>query len=153
MNNETNVSVAAAIAKSIVGKFEGCRLTAYRCPAGKLTIGYGHTGPDVTEGLTISEDEASKLLLIDLERFDTGVSEMVTVPISQKQKAALISFAYNVGLEALRKSTLLQMVNDGYHAAAAEQFLKWTRAGGKVLAGLARRRQAEADLYWAGTEF
>jgi len=152
MNDKTNAPIAAAIATNIIKEFEGCKLTSYRCPAGRLTIGYGHTGQDVTEGLTISEDEANKLLLTDLERFDAGVLDMVTAPISPRQKAALISFAYNVGLEALRKSTLLQMVNDGYHAAAAEQFLKWTRAGGKVLAGLERRRKAEADMYVAGTE-
>lgn len=137
----------------LIESFEGCRLTSYLCPAGKLTIGFGHTGPDVKPGLTISLERARELLQDDLLRFEKGVDALVTVPINENQLAALVSFAYNLGLAALANSTLLRKVNDNAFAEAALEFAKWRNArdpktGQKVvLPGLVKRRAAEAALF------
>lgn len=135
----------------LIKRFEGLRLDAYRCPAGVLTIGYGHTSmagsPRVTPGLTISEDEAEQILIQDLKRFEAGVAELVTVPTNENQFSALVSFSYNTGVTALRHSTLLKLHNQGDFEGAARQFAKWVYAGGRVLPGLANRREAEEKLY------
>lgn len=130
----------------LVKSFEGLRLKAYLCPAKVWTIGYGSTGPHVRAGMVISEAEAEELLREDLSRFEDGVSDLAE-PCTQGQFDAVVSFAFNVGLEALRKSTLLKMHKAGTFGAAAQQFLRWNKAGGKVLAGLTRRREAEKELY------
>lgn len=131
----------------LIKQFEGCKLTAYLCPAGVLTIGYGHTGPGVTPNLKISINEAERLLRLDLVRFEAGVAQAVTMPLNQSQFDALVSFTYNLGVGALRGSTLLKVLNTGYYQAAAEQFAKWNKAGGRVLPGLTRRRGAERALF------
>jgi lysozyme len=137
----------------LIREFEGLRLTAYRDPVGILTIGWGHTGADVTEGLTITEAEARTLLATDVARVAAGVDRLVTSPVTAAERAALVSFAFNVGLGALSRSTLLRRVNAGDRAAAAAEFARWvhgTAAGRKVrLAGLVRRRRAEAALFTA----
>jgi lysozyme len=132
---------------ALIKKFEGCCLTTYLCPAGIPTIGYGHTGPDVQMGMTITQEQADGLLNADLEEFSAGVDAAVKVTINANQRGALISFAYNCGLNNLRHSTLIRKVNSENHAAAAAQFGKWNMAGGKVLPGLVTRRAAEAALY------
>ena len=132
---------------TVIKKFEGCRLTAYQCPAGIDTIGYGHTGKDVYAGLVITQEQADALLDADLAKFSAGVDAAVKVPINANQRGALISFAYNCGLGNLQHSTLIRKVNAGDHAGAAEQFGKWDMAAGKVLPGLVKRRAAEAALY------
>lgn len=96
--------------------------------------------------MTITAGQADALLAADLE-FDKGVDEAVKVPINSKQRDALVSFAYNVGLLNLKHTTLIRKVNAGYHAAAAQQFGKCVYGGGKILPGLVRRRAAEAALY------
>lgn len=131
----------------ILKKFEGCKLKTYLCPAGVPTIGYGHTGSDVTEGMTITKAEAEELLLSDLERFEKGVEDLVKVAITENQFSALVSFAYNVGLNALSGSTLLKKLNANDVVSAGDQFLRWNRAGGKELEGLTTRRHAERDLF------
>lgn len=130
----------------LVKQFEGCKLTAYVCPAGVLTIGYGSTGPHVKAGMKIDGAQANTLLLKDLERFEAGVNRL-SKKHTQGQFDALVSFAFNLGLGNLDKSTLLKLHNDGKHKEAADQFKRWNKAGGKVLAGLTRRREAEASLY------
>jgi len=130
----------------LIKQFEGCRLKAYLCPAGVWTIGYGHTG-GVNKGDVITEDDADDLLRADLVRFERSVLRLVRVPLSQGQFDALVSFAFNLGGGALQRSTLRQKLNRGDYEGAAEQFMKWTRAGGRVLAGLVRRRQAEYELF------
>lgn len=128
-------------------KFEGCRLEAYRCPAGVLTIGYGHT-QGVKEGMKISQAEAEHMLVKDLEYYEQMVGMMVTVELTPHQADALTSFAYNCGVAALRKSTLLKLVNQNpKDPKIRDAFMMWTKAGGKVLPGLVRRREAEADLF------
>lgn len=135
---------------ALIKKFEGCELTAYRCPAGKLTIGYGSTGSHVKQGMTITQEQAEQLLHKDLMRYEHGVEVMCGVATSD-QFSALVSFAYNLGLQALLKSTLLKKHKAGDYAGAANEFLKWNKArvNGQLvpLKGLTRRREAEAALY------
>lgn len=132
----------------LIKRFEGCKLTAYKCPAGKLTVGYGHTGDDVTEGLTISQEDANDLLFDDVLCFENGVNNLVKgLDLSQGMFDALVCFAYNVGLDNLKKSTLLKLLKDGKVLEASEEFVKWNKSNGKVLDGLTKRRAAEADLF------
>ena len=131
---------------ALVKSFEGLRLNAYLCPAKVLTIGYGHTGPDVRTGQVITVDEAEDLLRHDLARFEQGVVK-VGEAMTDGQFAALTSFAFNLGLGALGKSTLLRKHIAGDHVGALSQFALWVRGGGKVLPGLVKRRAAEARLY------
>lgn len=136
--------------KDIIKDAEGLELTAYKCPAGRWTIGHGHTGSDVWPGLTITKPEAEALLEKDLRRFEKGISEMVKVELTQGQFDALVSFTFNVGLEAFKNSTLLKKLNAGDYEGAAEQFQRWNKAGGKTLLGLIRRREAERKLFEEG---
>jgi lysozyme len=137
----------------LIKQFEGVRLKAYRCPAGIWTIGYGHTTaagpPEVREGMRITAAEADTLLKRDLGRFEAAVSAMVKVPLTQAQLDVLVSFAFNCGTAALRRSTLLKRVNASAFDAVPAELMKWTKADGKELPGLVRRRRAEAAL-WRG---
>lgn len=130
----------------LIKMFEGLKLNAYRCPAGVLTIGYGHT-KGVKEGDSISLEEAERLFRKDIEIYEDAVVNAVIVPLNQNQFDALVSFTYNLGAGNLRSSTLLKKLNEGDYLAAADQFSRWNRAGGQVLAGLVRRRAAERDLF------
>ncbi|MEN6082881.1 lysozyme [Chromobacterium piscinae] len=134
----------------LIQQFEGLRLAAYQDMVGVWTIGYGHTGPEVKKGLTITQQQADQLLAADLETFETGIGKAVTVPLSANQFSALVSFSYNLGLGNLRSSTLLRLLNQGDYAGAAAQFPRWDRAGGQPVAGLLRRRQAEQVLFQQG---
>lgn len=131
----------------LIKHFEGCRLTAYKCPAGVWTIGYGSTGTHVYEGLSITEEYAEELLRDDLLRFESGVLSAVTVPINQDQYDALVSFSFNVGLGNLKSSTLLRKLNSRNYVGAENEFQRWNRAKGRVLSGLTRRRHAESRLF------
>ena len=130
----------------LIKKFEGCRLKAYLCPAGVLTIGYGHT-KGVKPNQTITQKQADELLLSDLTEFERAVKSLVTVPVNDNQLGALVSFAYNVGIGALQKSTLLKKLNAKDYQGAANEFFRWNKAGGKELKGLTLRRQAERELF------
>jgi lysozyme len=141
-----NISTAGI---TLIKQFEGCRLEAYLDSVGVPTIGYGST-EGVTMGDKITQEEADALLLEDLVRFEKCVNEHVDVPITQEQYDSLVCFAFNVGCGALIGSTLLKLLNAGNYTAAAQQFLRWDKAGGKVLAGLTRRRHAESDLFSRG---
>lgn len=132
---------------ALVREFEGCRLDAYRCPAGIPTIGYGATGPDIRMGMVWTQEQADARLVEDLARFADGVERLVEVDLSDNQFAAIVSFAYNVGLGALAGSTLLRKLNAGDYEGAADQFPRWNKGGGRVLPGLVRRRAAERDLF------
>lgn len=131
----------------LIKRFEGCHLRAYLCPAGVWTIGYGHTGPDVREGKQITLEEADRLLQADLRHFERRVQQLVTAPLTQGQFDALVSFAYNVGLGALERSTLLKKLNAEDYRAAAAQFSLWTKAAGRDLPGLVRRRREEKAMF------
>ena len=131
---------------ALIRQFEGLRLSAYKCPAGVPTIGYGTT-KGVKMGDTITRDEADRLLLEDAQRFADHVKALVKVPLNQNQTDALVSFVYNIGPAAFGKSTMLKLINQGLLEDAANQFVRWNRAGDQVLAGLTRRRMAERDLF------
>ena len=131
---------------ALIKQFEGLRLKAYKCPAGVWTVGYGSTGAHVKPDTVITADEAERLLLDDLVRFEQGVALQCPVA-TDNQFAALVAFAFNVGLESLRTSTLRRMHNEGNYAGASGQFGRWNKGGGKVLPGLIKRRAAESALY------
>jgi lysozyme len=130
----------------LIKEFEGCRLEAYLDSVRVETVGYGHTGPDVYMGLVITREKAEALLQGDLKKFETGVMSLVKVKLNQNQFDALVSFSFNLGLNNLRKSTLLLRLNNGDYAVGNE-FEKWNKAGTVPLAGLTRRRKAERELF------
>jgi len=139
-------------ALALIKKSEGLVLRPYLCAAGVPTIGYGTTkypdGRSVSlRDQEISEDEAESFLQHDLEKFCNAVEDLVKVPLSDNQFGALVSFTYNVGVGALANSTLLRKLNAGDYDSAADNFLKWTYAGGKHLSGLLRRREEERSLF------
>lgn len=135
------------VGKDLIKKYEGCKLEAYKCPAGIWTIGYGHTGQDVFEGKTITQQEADNLLSKDLTRFEKFLNRIIKVPINQNQFNALASFTYNVGMGALQNSTLLKKLNNNDLIGAANEFDRWVYANGKKLEGLIKRRKEEKDLF------
>lgn len=138
---------ASADCIALIKAFEGCKLTAYKCPAGIWTIGVGHTGPDVTPNLKIDMQTAIDLLRHDLERFEDAVEKAVMPVLLQHEFDACISLAFNIGAGAFKDSTLCRMINQGDIHQAADQFTRWNKAGGKVLSGLVRRRAAERLLF------
>jgi len=127
--------------------FEGLRLEAYQDCAGIWTIGYGHTGPAVSAGQSISDAEAEKLLGADLADAVACVNHTVQAAISQNQFDAMVDFCFNAGRGNFVRSTLLRKVNTGDLQGAAAQFALWVHAGGEVVSGLLRRRNAEAALF------
>ncbi|MBO5058045.1 MAG: lysozyme [Prevotella sp.] len=127
--------------------FEGYRLTSYKCPAGVLTIGYGHT-KGVRQGMEINESEADKLLRSDLLYFEKYVNNL-DICKSQGQFDALVDFSFNLGTAALGRSTLLKYIRAGRNNTAIQaEFRKWVHSGKKVLPGLVKRRDWEAKR-WA----
>ena len=131
---------------ALIKKFEGCELEAYQCSAGVWTIGYGHT-KDVEEGDTISKDQAEEMLVEELHEYENYVNEYVNVALSQNQFDALVSWVYNLGPANLTASTMLKVLNSGEYEDVPAQMKRWNKAGGKVLEGLIRRREAEACLF------
>ena len=132
----------------LIMDFEGCRLKAYKCPAGVWTIGYGHT-QGVKEGQTITKQQAVDLLKKDIVVCEAQVMAMTPNGLTPYQLDALTSFAYNCGRKNLGNSTLLKYIKAGRsEAEIRSQFLRWNKANNKVLEGLTRRRKAEADLYF-----
>lgn len=133
----------------VIKSFEGCKLSAYLCPAKVWTIGYGHTGAGVKQGMNISLTQADDLLKKDLAKFEDGVTNLVTNVINENQFSALVSFAYNCGLGNLKSSTLLRKLNiNPQDITIKNEFAKWNKAAGKELAGLSRRRKVESELYF-----
>lgn len=131
---------------ALIKAAEGCKLTAYVCPAGKLTVGFGSTGPHVTKGLTITQAQADELLRSDLRRFEDYVAEHCD-PATDNQFSALVSFAFNCGTANLEESTLRKLHLQRKYDLAQAQFGKWVFGAGKKLPGLVKRRAAEAALY------
>jgi lysozyme len=132
---------------ALIKRFEGLRAQAYRDSVGIWTIGYGHTGPDVTPGLSISTTQADALLQADLAQATTTIASLVKVPLQQAQFDALTSFTFNLGAKALASSTLLRKLNAGDYLGAAAEFERWSHACGQMLSGLLRRRIAERTLF------
>lgn len=131
----------------IIKSFEGLELKTYKDSVGVLTIGWGSTGSHVKPGMVITKGQAEELLKQDVSRFEKGINDLVKVPLTQNQFDALVSFSFNLGLGNLKSSTLLRKLNMSDYSGAAGEFLRWNKAGGKVLNGLTRRRQAEKDMF------
>ena len=131
---------------ALIKKFEGCELEAYKCPAGVWTIGYGHT-KDVKEGDRINKDEANYLLEEEMIEYEGYINDMVNVPLDQNQFDALTSWVYNLGSINLMSSTMFTLLNEGKYDEFPQQIKRWNKAGGKVLDGLVKRREAEALLF------
>lgn len=134
--------------KNLIKDAEGLRLTAYRCPAGVPTIGWGTT-LGVTMGMTITKAQAEELFDKDLVKFEKAVERNVKVALNENQFSALVSFTYNLGEGNLKSSTLLRKINAGDFQGAAAEFAKWNKASGKVLPGLTKRRADERALFLA----
>ncbi|EPC0985435.1 lysozyme [Enterobacter hormaechei] len=136
---------------ALIKQFEGCKLTAYQDSVGIWTIGYGWTQPvdgkPIRAGMTIKQETAERLLKTGLVSYESDVSRLVKFGLTQGQFDALVSFTYNLGARSLSTSTLLRKLNVGDYAGAADEFLRWNKAGGKVLNGLTRRREAERALF------
>jgi GH24 family phage-related lysozyme (muramidase) len=136
---------------ALIKSFEGLSLTAYKDSVGVWTIGYGWTQPvdgkPISAGMFIKQDTAERLLKTGLVSYESDVSKLVKVKLNQGQFDALVSFAYNLGSRSLSTSTLLRKLNAGDYAGAADEFPRWNKAGGQVLAGLSRRREAERALF------
>jgi lysozyme len=139
---------------AIIRKYEGLKLRAYICPSGLPTIGYGATfymnGSRVQIGDVITIDHADKLLHFQVKLFADEVRRTVKSNINENQLGALVSFCFNVGGAAFGKSTLAKKVNaNPSDSTIRNEFMRWTRGGGKVLPGLVKRREEEANLYYA----
>jgi lysozyme len=132
---------------NLLHSFEGCKLESYQDIVGVWTIGYGTTGTDIVKGLKWTQQQVDDRFKKDLAKFEKGVEAAVKVPLTSNQFSALVCFAYNVGIQAMAGSTLVKLLNSGKTAEAADQFLRWNKAGGKEVKGLTRRREAERALF------
>jgi lysozyme len=139
---------AIDILTNLIKQFEGCKLKAYRCPANVLTIGYGHTGQDVTEGLEWSQQFADAILRKDADKYLEQALDASPVlrAESASHQAAIADFVYNCGLGNYKSSTLKKKVDARNWSAAQVEIVKWNKGGGKVLKGLVTRREAERKL-------
>lgn len=136
----------------LIKRFEGLKLQAYLCPANVWTIGYGSTywpdGRKVNQGDKLAnEAEAEQLLRTTVAEYERGVNSAIKVHVTQNQFDALVSFAFNLGVAALENSTLVKKMNKIDLIPVANEFLRWTKAGGKELEGLRRRRSSERELF------
>ena len=131
---------------SLIKHFEGCRLESYQDSVGIWTIGFG-TIKGVKEGDKINQDEAEHLLQEEMPEYEGYINDMVKVPLEQNQFDALCSWVFNLGPKNLSESTLLRVLNDEKYDEVPEQIVRWNKAGGQVLKGLVKRRQAEADMF------
>jgi lysozyme len=130
----------------LIKHHEGCCMEAYQDAVGIWTIGYGHTR-GVLAGDTCMQEHANTWLVEDVQVAERCIDAVVTVPLSQNEFDALCSFTFNLGCQALRKSTLLRKLNEGDRIGALEEFHRWNLAGGKMLAGLTARREDERALF------
>jgi len=134
----------------LIAEFEGFSPTIYKDVAGYPTIGFGHLLKENEEKLFqngITKEQAYELLAKDVKEAENAIIKYVRVPLTQNQFDALVSFVYNVGSGNFQRSTLLKELNAKNYAKAADEFLKWTKAGGKEYKGLVRRRQKERELF------
>lgn len=137
---------------NLIKSSEGCKLQAYKDVVGVVTIGYGHTEAGLQMGTTWTQDQVDQALAKDLVKFEKAVTAACKVSLTQNQFDALVCFSYNIGAGAMTGSTLVKKINAGDFAAAALEFSKWNKAGGKEVAGLTRRREAEKNLFSKGVE-
>lgn len=132
---------------TLTENFEACRLTAYPDSKGVPTIGWGHTGADIHLGMTCTQDQANTWLLQDVQTAVSAVNRLVKVPLTQHEFDALVDFTFNAGQGNFASSTMLKLLNSGDYQGAAGQFERWDQSGGRVIAGLLRRRQAEEQEF------
>ena len=136
----------------IIKKYEGCKLSAYRCPSGVLTIGYGHTD-NVRAGQHITQQEADDMLLQDILQREKQIDEVLTADLNENQYDAVISFVFNVGIGNFARSTLLKKINANPDDRSIRfEWLEWCRSGKRILEGLVRRREEEITLYFSKDE-
>lgn len=133
-------------AMDIIKECEGFRAKAYYCPAGKVTIGYGHT-KGVKIGDECSEADAEAWLVEDMYDAANAVKRLVTAPLNDNQMGALISFVFNLGANKIKNSTLIRKLNSGDYEGAANEFPRWIYSGGNILNGLKKRRELEKALF------
>ena len=149
-NGEKRMSLSP-IGLGLLKTFEGYKNKAYKDSANIWTIGYGTikypNGTKVKEGDTCTEDQASTYMLNDLKGFEDTVNNNVKVVLTQNQYDSLVSLCYNIGSSAFKESTLLKKLNAKDYLEAADQFLRWNKAGGKVISGLKNRREKERELF------
>ena len=140
---------------ALLKSFEQCRLEAYPDQGGIWTIGWGHTGPDVVQGLKCNQAQADAWLVADTARaawaVNTSLTPEAAAQINQNQFDALTCFTFNVGIKAEAHSTMLTLINNGRFREAADEFPKWNHVNGAVSAGLSRRRAAEQALFLQGS--
>lgn len=132
---------------TLIKRFEGLRLEAYEDVGGKVTIGYGTTGVGIVPGLVISERTANGMLIGDVSRLGEELDKLVGRSLTQNQYDAIVSFTYNVGLQAFKNSTLLKLIKQGKVYEAADQLMSWDHVDGKEVEGLKARREAERALF------
>lgn len=137
----------SARGREMIEEFEGRRNKAYRDVGGVYTCGIGCTGPDIGAETVWTDAEVEEHFTAALRKFEVGVNQLVTAPLSQNQFDACISLSYNVGLQNFKTSTLLKFLNRGDYLKAAAEFHRWDKVNGKVVAGLTRRRIAERELF------
>lgn len=135
-----------------ISRFEGLSLSPYKCPANYWTVGYGHRiregEEDLFKGLA-SQEDAIKLLQLDVRDAEQAVNACVQIPLTQNQFDALVSLVFNIGSGNFKKSILRVVINKQDRPAISRHWLQWRMAGGKVLAGLERRRKEELRLFYA----
>jgi len=131
---------------TLIKTFEGFSPAPYLCPAGYLTIGYGHV-VRAGDARVVDEEEASELLAKDVQMAEQAIARLIIVPLSQPQRDALISFTFNLGAAALQRSTLRRKINNKEHGDVPAELMRWVYAGGRMLPGLVARRKAEGQLY------
>ena len=137
----------------LIKKFEGCRLKAYKCPAGIWTIGYGNTfyedGMKVKEGDVITQERAESLAAFVITQFAVTIAPFIKQPLTDNQFSACVSLSYNIGQGNFKKSSVFKKLNvNPNDPTIADSFRLWNKGGGQVLAGLVKRREAEIALYF-----
>jgi len=138
---------------ALIKKFEGCRLKAYLCPANVWTIGYGNTfyenGMKVKEGDVITQQRAEELAKFIIDQFAVTIEPFIQKPLTDNQFSACVSLAYNIGTSGFKRSSVFKKLNiNPNNPTIADSFKLWNKGGGKVLAGLVKRREAEIALYF-----
>lgn len=126
---------------------EGCKLFAYLDTGGVWTIGVGHTGPEVVKGLSCTMEQVTKWLAEDVREAEDAINSLVKVPLTQNQFDALVSFVFNVGVNAFKGSTMLQKLNGKDYSGASNQFPRWNKDNGRVITGLTKRRLLEQSVF------
>lgn len=132
---------------ALLKDFESCRLKAYRDIVGILTIGWGHTGPEVSEDLEWTQAQCDEQLAKDLTNYESAVEKSLKVQCTTNEFSALVCFCYNVGIHSFKSSTLLNCINKHNKIQAAGEFIRWNKAKGIIVPGLTRRREAEKALF------